>query len=137
SEKRRELLRKVTDALSRKSRPPSDAEFANLDGVLSAAAREYSLQVRTEFARLVAASVTHFCQASEQFAMDEIEVAAPVLRHSLVLSDETLLRVVAEKSQQHLLAVTLRQVVSEKVSHLLVERGDDTVVTSLLKNERA
>jgi uncharacterized protein (DUF2336 family) len=137
SEKRRELLRTVTDALSRKAHAPSDAEFAHLDSVLTEAAREYSLQVRTEFARLVAASITRFCQASEQFAMDEIEVAGPVLRHSLALSEETLLRVVAEKSQQHMLAVTQRSVVSEKVSHLIVERGDDKVVTSLLNNEHA
>jgi uncharacterized protein (DUF2336 family) len=36
-----------------------------------------------------------------------------------------------------MLAVTQRPMVSEKVSHLLVERGDDRVVTSLLKNEYA
>jgi len=137
SEERRELLRTVTDALSRQERPPTDAEFAELDGVLSAVAQEYSLQVRTEFARLVAASVTRFCHSSEQFALDEIEVAAPVLRHSQTLSDETLLKVVAEKSQAHMLAVTQRGMVSERVSHALVTRGDDHVVSSLLKNERA
>ncbi len=48
SEQRRELLRKVTDALD--SRAPSQAEFDELDGVLSAVAKEYSTQVRTEFA---------------------------------------------------------------------------------------
>lgn len=137
SEERRELLRQVTEALSQSARPPSDAEFAELDGVLGAVAAEYSLQVRTEFARLVAASVTRFCHASEQFALDEIEVAAPVLRHSQTLTDDTLLKVVAQKSQQHMLAVTQRVTVSETVSHALVERGDDSVVVSLLANERA
>ncbi len=137
SEQRRELLRKVTDALSQSARPPSDVEFAELDGVLGAVASEYSLQVRTEFARLAAASVTRFCHASEQFALDEIEVAAPVLKHSQALSEDTLLRVVTEKSQQHMLAVTQRATVSERISHALVERGDDAVVSSLLANERA
>lgn len=79
SDARRELLRKVTETLSQNTRSPSEEEFSELDGVLSAVAQEYSLQVRTEFARLVAASVTRFCHASEQFAMDDaIEVAAPV-----------------------------------------------------------
>jgi uncharacterized protein (DUF2336 family) len=138
SDERRALLRTVTAALSQQARPPSDAEFAQLDDVLSAAAKEYSLQVRTEFARLVAASVTRFCHASEQFALDDaIEVASPVLRHSQSLTEATLLRVVAEKSQAHLMAVTQRPAVSANVSHALVERGDDDVVSSLLRNENA
>jgi uncharacterized protein (DUF2336 family) len=138
SEDRRELLRAVTESLSGQARPPSDAEFAELDGVLGAVAKEYSLQVRTEFARLVAASVTRFCHASEQFALDdEIEVAGPVLRQSQALTEATLLRVVNEKSQAHMMAVSQRLSVSENISHALVERGDDAVVTTLLKNEGA
>lgn len=135
SDARRELLRKVTETLSQNTRTPSEEEFAELDGVLSAVAQEYSLQVRTEFARLVAASVTRFCHASEQFAMDDaIEVAAPVLRHSQALTEDALLRVVREKSQAHMLAITKRPSVSEGISQALVERGSDEVVTSLLSN---
>jgi hypothetical protein len=50
SEQRRDLLRKVTEALGRGKH--SDAEFAELDDVLSAVAAEYSTEVRIEFARL-------------------------------------------------------------------------------------
>ena len=137
SDQRRELLRTVTDALTSNARAPSDEEFAELDQVLSLAAKEYSTQVRTEFARLVAASVTRFCHASEQFAMDDIEVAMPVLRNSQALTEEALLRVVTEKSQAHLLAVTKRDTVSTRVSEALVSKGSDEVVSSLLANERA
>jgi uncharacterized protein (DUF2336 family) len=137
SDQRRELLRQVTDVLTNNARAPSEAELAELDEVLSLAASEYSTQVRTEFARLVAASVTRFCHASEQFAMDDIEVATPVLRHSRALSEETLLRVVAEKSQAHILAVTKRDSVSERLSEAIVKRGSDEVVSSLLANESA
>jgi uncharacterized protein (DUF2336 family) len=69
--------------------------------------------------------------------MDEIEVAAPVLKHSDALSEDVLLRVVAEKSQAHMMAVTQRSAVSPRVSHALVERGGDDVVSSLLRNEGA
>lgn len=137
SDQRRELLRQVTDALTSNARAPSEEEFAQLDQVLSLAAQEYSTQVRTEFARLVAASVTRFCHASEQFAMDDIEVAMPVLRNSQALSEEALLRVVAEKSQAHLLAVTKRDHVSPRISEALVDKGSDEVVSSLLANARA
>lgn len=137
SDQRRELLRAVTDALTSNARAPSDEEFAQLDQVLSLAASEYSTQVRTEFARLVAASVTRFCHASEQFAMDDIEVATPVLRHSKALTEEALLRVVAEKSQAHIMAVTKRDGVSAQLSQAIVDKGCDEVVSSLLANERA
>ncbi len=137
SDQRRELLRTVTDALTSNSRAPSEEEFVELDEVLTLAASEYSTQVRTEFARLVAASVTRFCHASEQFAMDDIEVAMPVLRNSQALTEEALLRVVTEKSQAHLLAVTKRDNVSPRVSEALVSKGSDEVVSSLLANERA
>jgi uncharacterized protein (DUF2336 family) len=137
SDQRRELLRLVTDTLTNNARPPSDQEFAELDNVLSLAAKEYSTEVRTEFARLVAASVTRFCHASEQFAMDDIEVAKPVLRHSMALSEETLLKVVNEKSQAHILAVTKRDGVNPRLSEAIVNKGSDEVVSSLLANERA
>lgn len=137
SDDRRALLRTVTAALSEQEHPPTDAEFAELDATLAQAAKEYSLQVRTEFSRLVASSVTRFSHAADEFAMDEIEVAGPVLRHSETLSDATLLRVVNEKSQDHMLAVTQRRQVSEQISHALVQRGNDAVVSSLLKNDGA
>src|ERR1700761_4722547 len=137
SDQRRELLRTVTDALTSNARSPSEEEFAELDQVLSLAAQEYSTQVRTEFARLVAASVTRFCHASEQFAMDDIEVATPVLRHSQALTEEALLRVVNEKSQAHLLAVTKRDAVSPRISEAIVFKGSAGGVSSLLANERA
>ena len=134
SEGRRELLRKVTDSLCKPAHVATDTELAELDAVLANVAAEFSVQARSEFARLVAASVTRFCTTAEIFALDDIAVAAPVLRHSRSLSEETLLKVVAEKSQRHLLAVSQRRELPSRLSHALVERGDDEVVTSLLSN---
>jgi uncharacterized protein (DUF2336 family) len=137
SESRRELLREVAEALSGRAVTPSAEDAAELDRIMASVASEFSINVRAEFARLVAASTTHFCHAAEQFAMDEIEVAAPVLKHSAALSEDVLLRVVAEKSQQHMMAVTQRRSVSSRLSHALVERGGDEVVSSLLGNDGA
>jgi uncharacterized protein (DUF2336 family) len=137
SEARRELLREVTDNLSGRNGMPSAEESAELDRVMASVASEFSLQVRAEFAKLVCANAAHFRHTAERFAMDEIEVAAPVLKHSEALSEDVLLKVVAEKSEAHMLAVTQRSVVSPRVSHALVERGGDEVVSSLLSNEGA
>jgi uncharacterized protein (DUF2336 family) len=135
SEKRRALLRQVTGTLSHATYSPE--ELAALDSLMQTVAEQYSAEVRMEFARLVAVTSHNFPLAGEKFALDMIEVAEPVLRKAAGLSDETLLKVVAQKSQAHLLAVTKRDAVSEKVSHALVEHGDDSVVTSLLANDGA
>ena len=135
SEARRELLREVTETLY--GRAPSAEETAELDRIMASVANEFSVQVRAEFARLVASSAIQFSHAAERFALDEIEVAAPVLKHSDALSEEVLLKVVAEKSQAHMMAVTQRSTVSPRLSHALVERGEDEVVSSLLRNEGA
>ena len=134
SEGRRELLREVTDALSHSQRPAAD--IAAFDQLLTAVASDYATQVRADLARLIAHNPQFACSA-QLFAMDEIAVAEPVLRHSHILSEETLIKVIEQKGQDHMLAVTGRKEISERVSHALVERGNDTVVSSLLANDNA
>src|ERR1700755_745045 len=102
SEARRELLRQVTESLSGRDGAPSAEETAELDRIMASVASEFSSNGRGEFAQLIASHAPQFSQAAERFAMDEIEVAAPVLKHSNALSEDVLLRVVAEKSQQHM-----------------------------------
>ena len=134
SEDRRALLRTVTAAMAGGN--AQDDEFAKLDEILAGAAADYAVQVRGELAKLVAAA-PGFSRTANQFALDDIEVAAPILRRSRALSDHTLLKVIAKKSQPHMMAVTQRQDISPEVSHALVEAGDDHVVVSLLANETA
>jgi uncharacterized protein (DUF2336 family) len=134
SEGRRELLREVTDALSRSARPEN--EIAAFDQLLTAVASDYATQVRADLAKLIALNPQFACSA-QLFAMDVIQVAEPVLRNSSILSEETLLKVIAHKSQDHMMAVTGRKDISERISHALVERGNDQVVSSLLANDKA
>jgi uncharacterized protein (DUF2336 family) len=134
SEARRELLREVTEALSQSAR--SDTDVSAFDQLLTAVASDYASQVRADLAKLIAHNPQFAC-AAQLFAMDEIAVAAPVLKHSRVLSEDTLLKVIEQKSQDHMLAVTGRREISERVSHALVERGNDQVVSSLLANSAA
>ena len=136
SEGRRELLRKVTEAFD-PAVSPAENDVAAFDEVLATVAADYSRQVRSQIARLIASSLSPFSRSAQRFAMDDIEVARPILEHSEALTDDTLLRVVGQKSQDHMMAVTRRRRISEAVSQALVERGDDAVVTSLLTNQKA
>lgn len=68
---------------------------------------------------------------------DEIEVAAPVLSQSERLNDDMLIENARSKSQGHLLAISKRKVLSNAVTDVLVERGNNEVVESAVNNPGA
>ena len=64
-------------------------------------------------------------------------MARPVLERAAVLGDEDLAAVAAQKSQEHLLALCRRAQLSERVTDILVDRGDERVVCAVAGNEGA
>ena len=68
---------------------------------------------------------------------DEIEVAAPVLSQSERLNDAMLIENARSKSQGHLLAISKRKSLSNAVTDVLVERGNNEVVESAVNNPGA
>jgi uncharacterized protein (DUF2336 family) len=71
-------------------------------------------------------------------ARDEsIEVAGPILSLSNRLSDDDLLAIASDNSQDRLLAISKRPTVSEKISDVLVTHGNRDVVLSVTQNEGA
>jgi uncharacterized protein (DUF2336 family) len=65
---------------------------------------------------------------------DAIEVAGPVLRRSDCLEDETLIVGAKTMGQEHLLAISQRNRLSEDLTDILVERGNQEVVISTAAN---
>src|ERR1019366_7421940 len=86
SEGRRELLRKVTEALD-PSTAMGAAEIAEFDEIVAAVASDFSAQIRAQIARLVASSLSPFSHTAHRLALDDIEVARPVLESSEALSE--------------------------------------------------
>jgi uncharacterized protein (DUF2336 family) len=68
---------------------------------------------------------------------DDIEVSRPVIQESHVLTDEALVEIARSKSQEHLAAIAGRPYVAEKVTDILVERGDQTVTLKITQNHGA
>jgi uncharacterized protein (DUF2336 family) len=136
SESRRALLREVTDVFAAHGDPDA-AKIAKLDEVLSEVVADFSREVRAELAAKIGPSKVALGGTAERLALDDIDIARPILEHSSALSETQLLTVISQKTQEHLLAVTHRKDISEKVSHALVEKGDDRVVVSLLANSTA
>lgn len=70
-------------------------------------------------------------------ALDEIEIAAPILASSPVLQDEDLLRILIEASLDHQIAVARRPQLSGRVSDAVIERGVPAVMAALATNRTA
>jgi uncharacterized protein (DUF2336 family) len=138
SEKRRELLRVITDVfLTEPADNRSERESALFDEIVGAVASDLETQVRVELAKKVAVSTAPLQRTARRLALDEIEVARPVIERSKALTEKDLLDVIHQKSQDHMLAVTKRPDVTETVSSALVHKGEDRVVASLLENRTA
>jgi len=136
SEKRRALLRELTDHFFGGA-ARSEAEDALYDSLLTDLTAEMETAVRAELSARFALSLDAPRGLIRRLANDEMAVADAVLRSSTVLTDEDLLGVVRSKGQGHLRAVSERATVSEAVSDVIVERGDDETLGTLLRNDGA
>ena len=137
SEKRRDLLREVTDVFFAETNPRSDTECQMFDEIVVAVANDMTKQVREELAYRVSQSNSPLRKTAKRLATDTITVARPILTKSTCLTDEDLVNIVNSKPQSHLLAVSKRRNIGEVVSAALVNKGEDEVVVSLLENETA
>ena len=136
SEKRRVLLRELTEHFFGAS-TRSAAEDSLYDTVLTSLTAEMETAVRAELSARFARSPEAPRGLISRLANDEAEVARAVLRASSVLTDDDLLGIVRSKGQDHLRAVSERTTVSEAVSDVIVARGDDETLGTLLRNDGA
>jgi uncharacterized protein (DUF2336 family) len=70
-------------------------------------------------------------------ALDEIEIARPILESSPILQDEDLLRVLIEASLEHQIAVARRPRLSGRVADAVIDRAEPAVLMALTTNRTA
>ncbi len=138
SEKRRELLRGVTDLFFTTDEPHAMGELGLFDDVMTQLAGEMEEAVKVELAQRMAAAPAPPRQLIRNLARDEsIAVARTVLEGSQALTEDDLLAVARTRGQDHLRAISQRPTVSMAVSEAIVERGDDATVGVLVRNQGA
>ncbi len=138
ADKQAEILRRVTDLFLAGADNYSDEHVDLFDGVISRIADKIETKARVELANRLAPSDNAPPKTVRMLAHDEsIEVAGPILRQSNRLSDEDLLAIASDNSQDRLLAISKRSSLSEKVSDVLVTHGNRDVVLSVTRNEGA
>jgi uncharacterized protein (DUF2336 family) len=137
-EKRVETLRRVTDLFLATPDKLSDEQVGVFDDVLLHLVARVETKARCELARRLAPVDHAPGEIIRKLAFDdEIAVAEPVLSGSQRLSTDDLVQVAQQKGQGHLLAIAGRSSIDERITDVLVHRGDGDVMHRLAGNTGA
>jgi len=136
--RRVETLRRVTDLFLGGAVDYSDQQVALFDDVFRCLIDHIEVSAKALLANRLAQIDNAPRDTIRTLAFDDIiEVAGPVLSKSERLDDEALIEAARSKSQAHLLAISIRKVLSHAVTEVLVQRGNDEVVQSTVNNPGA
>jgi uncharacterized protein (DUF2336 family) len=138
ADKQAEILRRVTDLFLAGADNYSDEHVDLFDGVISRIAEKIETKARAELAHRLAPVDNAPPMTVRRLAQDKsIDVAGPILSRSSRLTDDDLLAIASNNRQDRLLAISKRTTLSEKLSDVLVTRGNRDVVLSVTRNEGA
>jgi hypothetical protein len=134
---RDQLFRNMAQLFSYVSDRCDDEQVAQYDEVLCQLAELVEVEARTHVAKLLAPLDRAPGNVVVKLASDAIEVAAPLLEFSNVLSDDDLIDIIANKSEEHRLAIAARSNVPERVGEAIAEHGGLPSVVRLVRNSSA
>jgi uncharacterized protein (DUF2336 family) len=136
--RRVETLRRVTDLFVNNAVDYSEDHLRLFDDVFQCLIDRIETSAKALLADRLAPVAVAPPRTIRTLALDEvIEVAGPVLSKSERLDEATLIEIARSKSQAHLKAISLRRVLSEALTDVLVARGNEDVVQSTVSNPGA
>src|SRR6185312_12060386 len=134
---RDQLFRNMAQLYSYVSDRCDDEQVAQYDEVLCQLAEMVEVEARTHVAKLLAPLERAPGMVVVKLANDSIDVAAPLLEFSNVLSDDDLIDIVANQSEEHRVAIAGRTSVPERVGDAIVEYGGSLSAGRLVRNSNA
>lgn len=135
---RAEILRRITDLFAAGSGNFGGEQMLLFDDVMGRLVNEIDHSARAAFGGRIAVLSNTPPRITRELALDDsIDVAGPVLRRSESIDEDTLITGARTKGQDHLFAISQRPQLSENVTDVLVERGDQKVVISTAANSGA
>jgi uncharacterized protein (DUF2336 family) len=136
--RRADVLRKITDLFVIGSGKFSEQQIELFDTVMGQLLENIEQAARAQFGSRLVKLADAPRRTVRALAFDDaIEVAGPVLLHCERLDDDALLENARTKGQEHLLAISGRNVLAEAVTDVLAERGDQPVVSGIARNAGA
>jgi uncharacterized protein (DUF2336 family) len=138
SVQRADILRRVSDLFLMNVESYSDDHVAVFDDVMCHLIATIERSALIRLSKQLAPSPNAPVRTVHRLAEDDdIEIAAPLLERSKILSDDFLIELARTKSQAHLAAIAGRETLPEKLTDVLVDRGDDEVTIRVTGNHGA
>jgi uncharacterized protein (DUF2336 family) len=136
--RRSDILRQVTDLFVYEASRYSPDQVRLFGDVMTRLARGMGTEARARLAERLAPIGSAPVNVVRMLALDDdANVAGPILVRSEQLSERDLLLIVGSKGQHHLLALAHRERLSQRVTDVLIARGDYAVVGALVRNRGA
>lgn len=117
--------------------PPGTEASPVLGEIFMIIARQAERDIRKAMSESLAAAEWAPPALIAMLALDEIEIARPVIARSPLLSDQDLLRVLVEATVEHQIEVARRPRISGRVADAIIDRGDPASLTALAGNRTA
>jgi len=132
------MLRRVTQLFSASAPALNDPQVEVFDAVISKLSQNVETIARAALSRSLADERRDLRHTMRDLAFDEAaSVAVPVLSKAECITDADLVQIASERGQDHLFAISRRRRLSERVTDVLVVRGDQSVVRSVAGNDGA
>jgi uncharacterized protein (DUF2336 family) len=134
-ERRARSLRDLTDLFVGQAGALNENHLSVFDEVILRLAQDVEQPVRVELSTRLARVGNAPKKVVRVLARDDhAAVAEPVLERSPQLTEDDLVEVAGQKAQDHLLAISRRSSLSERITDMLVDRGDARVVRAVAEN---
>ena len=138
SEKRLDLLRKIADLFFAGIDNHSESETSLFNDVIEHIVDQVSHDAKVDVATNLATLPGFPLPVVRKLALDgDIEIARPVIRGALGLTDLDLIEIGRKASDAHLDAIAGRAQLSEAVTDVLIDRGSRGVVHTVSANQGA
>lgn len=137
SDKRRELLSRVADMFFDGVENHSQQETVLFRDVVMRMLDEVEVEGRIEFSQNTASQKSLPADVARRLAQDEVDVAAPMLQHSPVLTDDDFVEFSQKLSPEHLESIAQREHLSGTVTDALIENGTRSVWHKVTQNQSA
>lgn len=137
AESRSRLSEIIVDLFDNQASVLTERQRTLMYGILQTVINDIEASVRQAVAGRLALMDDVPRELVSQLANDEAKIAFPILSKSGLLRDSDLVEIVKLRTEEHMLAITMRRNVSETVSQALVDAGHEPVIISLLKNANA
>ncbi|WP_246347383.1 DUF2336 domain-containing protein [Brevundimonas basaltis] len=119
------------------ARPPSGELSPVLTEIFLTLAKQAEREVRKVLSQRLAQADWAPPALINVLALDEIEIARPVLAASPLLQDDDLLRVLVEATLEHQIEIARRPNLGGRVADAIIDRGEPATVTALAFNRTA